>query len=395
LVYELIAQPGNLDPFEGNFGITYSKILTPTGRNYQILGPKVAYYHVQKLLGGGFVPIERLNPSATLPEHTITASVIDEDTDGTILSSQAGGKVTGSGAYRENSVVTLTAAANPGYEFLGWYRGGKRISKNPVYKFTAYEDANNPDRDSSEGKFAYEARYVFRGAYEVAVITFTVTSKDNAKNTGMLTVPAKAFGADVKIDVNQYSKFILAPENSHVKELTHTNIAVIINTQGKPEKEMELKIPYNNSDITAINEDTLVIARYDEEKQVWVPLQSKADTVNKQIIAYIDKISIYAIMGTANDTKAFEKMKYYPNPLQPSKGASYAKMNFANIPAGTHIKIYTILGQVVRELEADASGMAVWDGRNNAGEKAASGVYIVYMEDGNGNKKRIKIAVER
>ena len=88
-------------------------------------------------------------------------------------------------------------------------------------------------------------------------------------------------------------------------------------------------------------------------------------------------------------------VRYYPNPIQPSKGLNYAKMNFTNMPAGTRIKIYTMLGQVVRELKADASGMAAWDGKNNTGEKAASGVYIVYMEDGNGNKKRIKIAVER
>ena len=98
---------------------------------------------------------------------------------------------------------------------------------------------------------------------------------------------------------------------------------------------------------------------------------------------------------TKKAAKPFYDVKYYPNPIQPSKGPNYTKMNFANMPAGTRIKIYTMLGQVVRDLEADASGTAVWDGKNNAGEKAASGVYIVYMEDGNGNKKRIKIAVER
>ncbi|MCL1972303.1 MAG: T9SS type A sorting domain-containing protein [Endomicrobia bacterium] len=92
---------------------------------------------------------------------------------------------------------------------------------------------------------------------------------------------------------------------------------------------------------------------------------------------------------------SLDDVKYYPNPIRPSKGLNYAKMNFSNMPVGTRIKIYTMLGQVVRELKADASGTAVWDGKNNAGEKAASGVYIVYMEDGNGNKKRIKIAVER
>jgi hypothetical protein len=91
----------------------------------------------------------------------------------------------------------------------------------------------------------------------------------------------------------------------------------------------------------------------------------------------------------------FSDVKYYPNPLRPSKGPNYSKMQFSNIPPETRIKIYTMLGQEVRELKADAIGTAVWDGKNNSGEKAASGVYIVYMEDGSGNKKRIKIAVER
>ncbi|MCL1972585.1 MAG: T9SS type A sorting domain-containing protein [Endomicrobia bacterium] len=230
-------------------------------------------------------------------------------------------------------------------------------------------------------------------AYEGAVITFPVISNDGAKNTGMLIIPAMTFGDDVTILAKQHSG--LAPADSNVRELSHTNIGVIIDAQGKPAREMELRIPYNNSDITGMNEESLVIARYDEEKNVWVPLKSTVDINNKQIIVSINKLSVYAIMGTSNTVKAFENMKYYPNPLQPSKGLNYSKMHFSNIPAGTRIKIYTMLGRAVRELEADASGMAVWDGKNNAGAKAASGVYIVYMKDGSGNEKRIKIAVER
>ena len=249
--------------------------------------------------------------------------------------------------------------------------------------------------------FAYLNRIwnVFRNkkqlnAYEGAVIKFPVISKDGAENTGIMIIPARTFREDVKIDAKQHSA--LAPANSYIRELTHTNIGVLIDAQGKkPEKEIELRIPYNESDITGMNEESLVISRYDEEKNIWVPLKSKVDSKNKQIIVYINHLSVYAIMGTANAAKAFDDVKYYPNPIQPSKGLNYAKMNFSNMSAGTRIKIYTILGQIVRELESDASGMAVWDGKNKAGEKAASGVYIVYMEDRDGNKKRIKVAVER
>ncbi|MCL1971606.1 MAG: glycoside hydrolase family 99-like domain-containing protein [Endomicrobia bacterium] len=231
-------------------------------------------------------------------------------------------------------------------------------------------------------------------AYEGAEITFTVISKDSAQSMGKMIILERTFSEDLTVDVKQNSS--LAPADSHVRELSHTNVGVIIDAQGKkPEREIELRIPYNNSDITGMNEESLVISRYDEEKNVWIPIKSKVDSENKQIIAYIDKISVYAIMGTANVVKAFENMKYYPNPLQPSKGLNYSRMHFSNIPAGTRIKIYTMLGQIVKDLEADASGMAVWDGKNNAGAKAASGVYIVYMKDGSGNEKRIKIAVER
>jgi len=210
----------------------------------------------------------------------------------------------------------------------------------------------------------------------------------------VLIIPEKAFSAGAAIQAQQHRN--LAPADSYVRELQHTNIGVIIDAQGKnPEKEIELRIPYNESDITGMNEDGLVISRYDEEKQVWVPLKSRADKENKQVIAYIDRSSVFAIMGALNTAETLANVKYYPNPLQPSKGLSYAKMNFSNIPVGTRIKIYTLLGQLVKDLKADASGMAVWDGKNNAGEKAASGVYIVYMEDANGNKKMVKVAVER
>jgi len=160
IIYELLEQTLHSNPFEAKFGMNYVKPLNRSQRQYQILGPKPQYYDVQKLLGGGFTLIERLTPSATIPEYMITASVLDEDLDGAIISSQKGGTVTGSGMYSENTVVTLTAAADPGCEFLGWYRGGIRISKNLVYQFTAVENANNDNRDSADGKFLYEARFV-------------------------------------------------------------------------------------------------------------------------------------------------------------------------------------------------------------------------------------------
>ncbi|MCL1971873.1 MAG: T9SS type A sorting domain-containing protein [Endomicrobia bacterium] len=136
--------------------------------------------------------------------------------------------------------------------------------------------------------------------------------------------------------------------------------------------------------VTTGGSTTLTIGTTEETPLGAHPLTITIDgmTSNSFNLVVINKVSL-------------DDMKYYPNPIQPSKGPNYSKMQFSNIPPETRIKIYTMLGQIVRELKADASGTAVWDGNNNAGEKTASGVYIVYMEDGAGNKKRIKIAVER
>ena len=47
-----------------------------------------------------------------------------------------GGTVTGSGSYTEGQTATLTATANSGYIFSGWYRGSFKVSKNISYSFT-------------------------------------------------------------------------------------------------------------------------------------------------------------------------------------------------------------------------------------------------------------------
>ena len=93
-------------------------------------------------------------------------------------------------------------------------------------------------------------------------------------------------------------------------------------------------------------------------------------------------------------TADFSAIKYYPNPLRPANGPLYSKINFTNMPANTTIKIYTILGELVRTIDGDANGMVSWDGKDSSGSDAASGTYIVRLT-GAGTDKIIKVAVQR
>ena len=55
----------------------------------------------------------------TAPEtYTVTVTADPEE----------GGMVTGGGTYQEDSIVTLTATANPGYKFVNWMKDGLRVS---------------------------------------------------------------------------------------------------------------------------------------------------------------------------------------------------------------------------------------------------------------------------
>ncbi|MBX7151409.1 T9SS type A sorting domain-containing protein [bacterium] len=84
--------------------------------------------------------------------------------------------------------------------------------------------------------------------------------------------------------------------------------------------------------------------------------------------------------------KDFALERNYPNPFNPTTNIRYS------VPAENRvvIKVYNMLGQEVRTLVNDVKPAGkfevAWDGRNNAGQSVASGVYIYRMEAGQFNK---------
>jgi M6 family metalloprotease-like protein len=230
-------------------------------------------------------------------------------------------------------------------------------------------------------------------AYAGGGIVFQVRSVNGSLNDGYALIPEMTFNKDVDITIKQ--RLFFADLNLNEGTLKHSNIGVSVSAQNKMNANgIILKIPYTQDDVAELDENNLAIAVYNEERGVWLPLKSFTDKDNKLVCAQIDRLGLFAIMGIGASS-SLENIKYYPNPVRHSKGLSYARMNFANLPAGCKIIIYTQLGRIVQKLEADGSGMAVWDAKNSLGEYVSSGVYIAYFQDKNGNKKKIRIAVER
>ena len=71
----------------------------------------------------------------------VAVFVLNEYTIGANTSGDGSGTVEGNGTYNHGSSVTLTATANTGSTFNGWYKGNQQVSANAQYTFNATESA--------------------------------------------------------------------------------------------------------------------------------------------------------------------------------------------------------------------------------------------------------------
>ena len=89
----------------------------------------------------------------------------------------------------------------------------------------------------------------------------------------------------------------------------------------------------------------------------------------------------------------------YPNPALKNHNKISIVGKNSNLPEGTNMKILDVAGNLVFESNAmstasDFGGKFVWDKRNLAGVKVASGVYIVLMFNTDGQQtSSTKIAI--
>ena len=129
-------------------------------------------------------------------------------------------------------------------------------------------------------------------------------------------------------------------------------------------------------------------------------LSSVVDLVNKKVVGHTSHFSFFALF--APQAININSAKAYPVPWRPGSGGRFDSapgttgIGFYNLTDKTEIRIYTITGQLVRELKLTAAdlGVKIWDGKNSSGLKAASGVYLAHIKSGT-SVKIIKIAVER
>jgi hypothetical protein len=150
---------------------------------------------------------------------------------------------------------------------------------------------------------------------------------------------------------------------------------------------------------------TLSLWVLDAQHQLWVKMGStKNDTGAETLSAPISRLTLFALMGEADS--ATSAVNVFPVPWRPhgpnagtgsgQTGTEADGLIFTNLPSECTIRIYTISGDLVRELHhSDVAGpleQEPWDGRTTHGEIAASGVYLWRVEssvDGKNGKLMI------
>ncbi len=97
---------------------------------------------------------------------------------------------------------------------------------------------------------------------------------------------------------------------------------------------------------------------------------------------------ISEFVGGPKAATPVEEILAYPNPYIISRGDEVLRFDAA---FGTSIRIFTAAGELVANLGTATE----WDGRNEAGNHVASGVYLIIAADAEGNYGRGKVVVMR
>ncbi len=90
---------------------------------------------------------------------------------------------------------------------------------------------------------------------------------------------------------------------------------------------------------------------------------------------------------TRGPTRDLERVLVVPNPYRGNEvwdPPGQSELHFINLPARSTIRIYTVSGDLVRELQHDdpVRDFARWDLKNGAGQPVAAGIYVFRVEAG-------------
>lgn len=305
-------------------------------------------------------------------------------------------------ALGPNSSATLLTDSTFTQTTEGFNSGG--ILNAASAHFQSYANLDSPIGPASDGTinngsgFAYSL-FLIGGVTSSS--TGTSVSIDSSgglvtsnQNAGPVTVdiPPDAFTSTVTVTIIPTAPTSCKFPPGQTMTETGVGVQVTISSGIEPSINVSISISYAQASIpSGVDKSQLQIARCDADVGIWIPLVSNDDVSQSVVSAESDRFSTFDLMGVSMPSSV-KDIQISNNPIRPSKGI--ANTTFSNLPANTRIRIYTPSGLLVKNIMADATGVATWDATNQSGRTVASGIYFVYAQ-GNGTKKTLTIVVQR
>ncbi|MFH1723988.1 MAG: fibronectin type III domain-containing protein [Elusimicrobiota bacterium] len=202
-----------------------------------------------------------------------------------------------------------------------------------------------------------------------------------------LEVPANALPAGTTLTIDTGVRFSLPPPVSSQARLTPlgADVGIDISAGGRqPKGLVTITMVYDPAMLPASADPRrLVIARYREDAGEWTVLPSRVDTGGSKITALTDHFSLFApFLSVA--AASLDAVQIFPVPWEPGSGTRFDApwLTFSNLPAGSRVEIFTILGEALWSADDPGNTVLTWDGRSGNGVRAASGTYLAVIKDG-------------
>lgn len=183
------------------------------------------------------------------------------------------------------------------------------------------------------------------------------------------------------------------PLDSAVGRFNPTRIgaAISVTDTRSPRDELTFVFRYTLQDVLGMDEKRLRVVTYDEKRGLWVPVDSKVDRSKKMVTAEAENFKILLLVEQA-PSLVVEEAFVSNNPFRPSLG--HTEMTFSKLPADVEVRVLTLSGRRVFQGRTDFKGEMSWDTTNQNGEKVASGVYLVFVQNGD-DQKVYRVSVQR
>ena len=244
--------------------------------------------------------------------------------------------------------------------------------------------------------------------FSVDKMRFDITLNRNPLNQPMSVDPAKINEASNKIVNNDGSwsrvyannlseMAIFDEQDFYARPLAQKGVLTVAYKDANNDGILDASNP-------PVRVETLNAWILDESVNSWVRMpDAGSDPAAKTLSVYFGIPGVYALIGALSTE--VDDVRAYPVPFRPygplagagpgQTGMDAAGITFQSVPQAGNIEIYTLDGRLVRKIAIPETGgiqTVLWNVRNGAGDRAASGVYIWRVVSGS-NAKTGKLMV--